>query len=258
MHSTTTNHNFLPFRCFATVKEGYDTCEVEGKRALPFVVRANADLSTTDTATSWPSPSTIRKQLSRESEIKGYSVVEGKQTSTVLSGRETLQHLDAHTLRHNVVDAESTRSSTSLLCQELVQLNTASRVEREHWLAYVVSPASNTNGTLHCDPPYGSNWQYLAEGTKTWHAVDNATFDIQQYDEHKENDDTRAPPDLTALSLLHDVYATEIGPGDFVSVPIHWAHSINTTSKCVGLSGYTIVPSVLLSPRSETEYNEDY
>ena len=57
------------------------------------------------------------------------------------------------------------------------------------------------------------------------------------------------PPDMKALSLLHDCYRVDIGPGDFVSVPIHWPHSINTTGASLGLSGYGAVPTSMLSPR---------
>ena len=58
------------------------------------------------------------------------------------------------------------------------------------------------------------------------------------------------PPDMAALSLTGDCYKTVIGAGDFVYVPIHWAHAISTTLASVGLSGYGCVPTCMLSPRS--------
>lgn len=196
-------------------------------------------------ATSWPSETTIRGQMCRERDIKGY---EGAANEAVhMTGRDTLSCFDAGEMTHNVVDSESTRSSTSLLSGEMIALNTTSRVDSDNWLAYVVSPMSNRCGQLHKDPPHGSNWQYLSSGSKTWYAM-SAAFDLEGH--NATTLEPGVPPDMAALSLSGDCYKAVIGAGDFVYVPIHWAHAINTTLASVGLSGYGCVPTCMLSPRS--------
>ena len=278
--------NFLSFREFETITEGYLACESEGTKSLPFVVRASSlALSgvykgdTTSNSTSWPSLEQIRKQLSREADIKGYV---GKKNTTIhMNGKDTLASYDDLSLQHNVVDSESTRSSTSLLSSEMIAISSESRVDRENWLAYVVSPASNKCGQLHTDPPHGSNWQYLSSGSKIWYCINVSTFDVKVYDVSittataatsiaatatvattattAATATVATPPDMEALSLLHDCYRTTINPGDFVSVPIYWAHSINTKIASIGLSGYTAIPTSMLSPRnSEDGSAQDY
>ena len=278
--------NFLSFREFETITEGYLACESEGIKSLPFVVRASSlALSgvykgdTTSNSTSWPSLEQIRKQLSREADIKGYV---GKDNTTKhMSGKDTLASYDDLSLQHNVVDSESTRSSTSLLSPEMIAISSESRVDRENWLAYVVSPASNKCGQLHTDPPHGSNWQYLSSGSKIWYCINVSTFDVKVYNVSiatataatsiaatatvatttttAATATVATPPDMEALSLLHDCYRTTINPGDFVSVPIYWAHSINTKIASIGLSGYTAIPTSMLSPRnSEAGSAQDY
>lgn len=64
-----------------------------------------------------------------------------------------------------------------------------------------------------------------------------STFNIDAYD---ETDCRKSPPDVKALSLLHACYRVHILPGDFVSVPMFWAHSVNTTCASLGLSGYSL------------------
>ena len=268
--------SFLSFREFETITEGYLACESEGIKSLPFVVRASSlALSgvykgdTTSNSTSWPSLEQIRKQLSREADIKGYV---GKDNTTKhMSGKDTLASYDDLSLQHNVVDSESTRSSTSLLSSEMIEISSESRVDRENWLAYVVSPASNKCGQLHTDPPHGSNWQYLSSGSKIWYCINVSTFDVKVYDVSTTTTATSTtpiaatatatatPPDMEALSLLHDCYRTTINQGDFVSVPIYWAHSINTKIASIGLSGYTAIPTSMLSPiNSEDGSAQDY
>jgi hypothetical protein len=262
--------NFLPVREFETIFEGFQACEKEGEDSLPFVVRSsknNSDVKPNGTA--WPTVEMIRRQLGKEKNIRGYAC--GK--TVFMSGMKTLEQYDSSTMMHNVVDAESTRSSTSLLPQSMITMNETSRVEQENWLAYVVSPTSNTIGTLHCDPPFGSNWQYVAEGRKIWYTISPKNFDIKSYNsklDSTNNDSTickcttkeeesknevnlvKAPPDMEKLSMTHDVYSVTIAPGDFISVPIFWPHAIQTIEKVLGLSGYSIIPNIMLSPRSET------
>ena len=154
--------NFLPFREFATIAQGYEACELEGAESLPFIVRASSlakigqvykgDVDAVNT--SWPSVAMIRKQLGFEVDVHGYSCDNGD--TVQMSGIDTLVHYDAATLRHNVVDAESKRSCTSLLSTNMIARNQSSRVDQENWLAYVVSPLSTKGiGALHCDPPFG-------------------------------------------------------------------------------------------------------
>lgn len=243
---------FRSFREFDTITEGFAAAECEGVDALPFVVRASeaalagifksgfgAD------ATSWPSEAMIRDQLRREQDVKGYL---GAYNDAVhMTGRDTLSCFDAGTMTHNVVDSESTRSSTSLLSGEMIALNAKSRVDSDNWLAYVISPRSKGCGQLHKDPPHGSNWQYLSSGSKTWYAM-STSFDLGVH--NATTFQPGVPPDMAALSLTGDCYKTVIGAGDFVYVPIHWAHAISTTLASVGLSGYGCVPTCMLSPRS--------
>jgi hypothetical protein len=237
--------SFITFREFDTVTEGFCACELEGVESLPFVVRANS------TGDSWSSLASIRKQLARESSVKGY-LVSGNGETIYMSGQGTISCFDEGTMVHNVVDAESTRSATALLSSEIAFISSESRVDRENWCAYVVSPASLVCGSLHCDPPHGSNWQYLASGQKVWYALNNKTFSLQTFEGSTE------APDMASLSLLHDCYRCIIEAGDFVSVPIHWAHAVNTRLAAIGLSGYSAIPSSLLSPRSLDGTGEDY
>ena len=155
--------NYIPFREFDSVTKGFEACEIEGKLAVPFVVRASSlalsginkgDVGGDDS--SWPSLAKIRKQLGLEGYIEGYSCVNNEKIS--MSGADTLIAHDNCKLNHNVIDSISTRSSTSLLSEQMIKLNKTSRVEEQHWLAYVVSPVSNHIGALHCDPPFGSNF----------------------------------------------------------------------------------------------------
>ena len=244
--------NYIPFREFDSVTKGFEACEIEGKLAVPFVVRASSlalsginkgDVGGDDS--SWPSLAKIRKQLRLEGYIEGYSCVNNEKIS--MSGADTLIAHDNCKLNHNIIDSISTRSSTSLLSEQMIKLNKTSRVEEQHWLAYVVSPVSNHIGALHCDPPFGSNWQFMAEGEKTWYAISPKEFDIKLFDCQGN------APDMKKLSLLHDTYKVTISPGDFVSVPIFWPHAIQTNIAAIGLSGYSIVPSALLSPRDEND-----
>jgi len=274
----TSSSCFHAFREFDTITEGFVACEAEGALSLPFVVRASTlALSGVfkgneySNQTSWPSLGTIRKQLSREADVKGYI---SKHNNTIhMNGTDTLALYDDGSMSHNVVDSESTRSCTSLLSEEMIQISSGSRVDRGNWLAYVVSPPSNCCGQLHTDPPHGSNWQYLAQGIKIWYAV-NKDFDVRIFDKAKAeeaaaataedenggatNDAKGIPPNMKALSLLQEVYRCSIGPGDFISVPIHWAHSINTTTASIGMSGYTAVPTSMLSPRHSEGSGVDY
>jgi len=243
---------YIPFREFNTVTKGFEACEAEGQLAVPFVVRASAlalsGINKGDVGankSSWPSLAKIRNQLGLEAYIEGYSCVNSEKIS--LSGADTLIAHDNGTLNHNVIDSISTRSSTSLLSEQMINVNKSSRVDEQNWLAYVVSPVSNQIGALHCDPPFGSNWQFMAEGKKTWYAVSPKEFDIKLFDCHGK------APDMKKISLLYDTYKVSIGPGDFVSVPIFWPHAIQTNIAAIGLSGYSLVPSALLSPRDEND-----
>ncbi len=77
----------------------------------------------------------------------------------------------------NVVDSVSTRG-LSLLPAALAAWNQRCGDAFDHHvsLAYVLSPAKpGVFGTLHLDPPYGSNWQYLCCGLKTWATIDPAS-----------------------------------------------------------------------------------
>ena len=104
------------------------------------------------------------------------------------------------------------------------------------------------HGALHGAPPYGSAWQYLASGEKVWFALANNTFSLQSF-----AGATKAP-DMASLSLLHACYRVVIRPGDFVSVPMAWAHAVDTRTAAIGLSGYSA--STMLRPRSPEA--EDY
>jgi len=233
------------FREFPSITEGFSACELEGTESLPFIVRGGEE-------GTWASLASIRKQLGRESSVKGYSVT-GKGETIYMSGQDTMTCFDDETMTHNVVDAESTRSATALLSDDMTSISTESRVDRENWCAYVVSPTSHECGTLHCDPPHGSNWQYLASGEKVWYALNNNTFSLQSFE-----GSTKAP-DMASLSLLHDCYRVVISSGDFISVPIHWAHAVDTRMAAIGLSGYSAIPTSMLSPRSlEGTGDEDY
>jgi hypothetical protein len=146
---------------------------------------------------------------------------------------------------HNVVDAGATRSATALLSDAVASISGASTVDRENWCAYVVSLPQH--GALHCDPPYGSAWQYLASGKKVWCALAK-TFSLQSCEGATKE------PDMAGLSLLHACYRVVILPGDFVSVPMLWAHAVDTRTAAIGLSGYSA--STMLRPRSPEV--EDY
>lgn len=83
--------NFLSFREFETITEGYLACESEGASSLALSGVYKGD--TTSNTTSWPSLEQIRKQLSREADIKGYV---GKDNTTKhMSGKDTLASYDA-------------------------------------------------------------------------------------------------------------------------------------------------------------------
>ena len=80
--------NYIPFREFDTVTKGFEACEIEGKLAVPFVVRASSlalsginkgDVGGDDS--SWPSLAKIRKQLRLEGYIEGYSCVNNEKIS---------------------------------------------------------------------------------------------------------------------------------------------------------------------------------
>lgn len=272
---------FRPFREFDTLEEGFRACALEGAESLPFVVRGGDK--------TWASLAAIRKQLSFEASVKGYAV-NGVGETVYMSGRDTLTNFDDGTMvaqrqrfwfwssvdgvkrqwrrassvdgvkrraidavgygsspkAHNVVDAEATRSATALLSDAMASISGASTVDRENWCAYVVSLPQH--GALHCDPPYGSAWQYLASGEKVWFALANNTFSLQSF-----AGATKAP-DMASLSLLHACYRVVIRPGDFVSVPMAWAHAVDTRTAAIGLSGYSA--STMLRPRSPEA--EDY
>ena len=130
-------------------------------------------------------------------------------------------------------------------------------------LAYVMTPANDTCGSLHIDPPYGSNWQFLCTGAKVWWALDpRSGFSLPAWTAAR---DTAAEagsaagadsgvgmtrnfsgPDageLLALHTAHDVHTTRLAPGDFVSVPLAWPHWVATPEWSLGVSGYAETPA---------------
>ena len=259
---------YLPFAEFASLAEGFAAADATPGAAFPFVVRGGVD--------EWPSVDVIRSDVRREASVKGYVGAAGRVAQT-LAGARLLEAWDDESLLMNVVDAASTRSCTSLLCTTLRDRNARSdTVSSAMWLAYVVSPTSPPNddrrdggdvvvigdaednddddderrieSSLHVDPPHGSNWQYLACGTKVWFCLDAAAFSLVDYEQRASDDDgqgrrrRRRMPSLDELAREFGCYKTSISAGDFVSVPINWPHAVRTTVKSIGISGYTESP----------------
>ena len=206
----------LPISVFATLQQGY--AANAGPVALPFVVRACGEFAEATCAS-------VRSQFRLEQSVTGYA----KGVTHAASGRDALAAWDALTLDFNIVDSASTRGH--LLLPAIFRENGGQECTMVSVrLAYCASPAApDTCGDLHMDPPYGSNWQYLAVGDKTWYCIDPASlFSLTAY--RASGPGSRpGPPDVVALAAEFPVHAITIGAGDFIAVPLHWAHAVLTT-----------------------------
>jgi hypothetical protein len=154
----------------------------------------------------------IRKQIRHEQVVHGYQY----QTNTRIEipGFQVLDQFDqsAH-FNFNIVDSPSTRGIT-LLPQSIECANRNAGIMESVWLAYVIT-GNPVDGEWHIDPPYGSGWQFLAQGEKEW-CIESL-------------------PDCE-----RGVYKGVIYAGDWIYCPSGWRHAVKTIRKSIGLSGYTI------------------
>ena len=213
---------------FASFEEGFEACRQNGQ-GFPFVIRACRSFSLMTEAV-------IRNQISKERIVKGY--VKGEvQLST---GQSALDAWDSQCLGFNIVDSVSSRGYSLLLPKALEIINRKADVEESLWLAYVLSPANPLQcGEIHIDPPFGSGWQYLAVGKKTWYVMDRSLFSIDDYNSSIAGDKEFDAPDMDELSKHFEIISATIGPGDFLSCPIDWPHAVKSLEGSLGISGYS-------------------
>jgi hypothetical protein len=209
---------------FSTIAEGF-SASLSAEFPFPFVVRNCSEF-----IVSGVSEQSIRSQIRLEKRLSGYSS-HGEGTQ-YLSGLAALEAYDASRLLINIVDSVSTRGNGLLPC-ELKAINDRASVDESVSLAFVISPISQSQGELHIDPPFGSGWQYLCVGTKKWSVLDSSTFSLDKWKAEG------LPLNLLELALKFDMLEVTIGPGDFVSCPMSWPHSVWTHEASIGLSGYS-------------------
>ena len=260
----------IKIREFLTLEEGYKE-SFASESGFPFIVRNCISFSGKDSF----SGELVRSQMKKEKSLKGYSNLK----TYKLSGLDALKAWDEGELHINIVDSPSTRGYKSLLPVAIESFNRSVFIDDEMWLAYVLSPINNTCGELHLDPPFGSNWQYLVEGLKTWYVVTDKSFNLTEYNNVQEelqlsiaennkclfdqNNDMLVlagepelnytpsitgsmTPDMMLLSQSYDICAATIGPGDFISCPGWCPHSVSTAVASLGLSGYTATTAAML------------
>jgi hypothetical protein len=171
-----------------------------------------------------------------------------------LHGRAALASFDDDTLRCNVIDSECSRPA-ALMPAALAASPGTDAVRASLRLAYVLSPmpaVAGAFGDLHCDPPMGSGWQFIARGRKRWHCVDDAK--VQGRDSAYSRAQCRrvaCPPDMAAVALTARVLTADIEAGDFLSFPVSWPHAVATLEASLGLSGYAAVPTPRVAPAAE-------
>jgi hypothetical protein len=233
-----------PMREFESLSLGYAACEAEAV-AFPFVVRRCADFGAT------ASEAAVRAQLRLEADVRGYREEDGVTERVHYTGRAALAAFDDGAaasgvapntpplLRCNVIDSQATRCG-GMLPAAMRDTPGAAAVHSSYGsLCFVLSPlpaVAGAFGTLHCDPPLGSGWQYLARGRKVWHCIDEGAaapraFDAAACKLHA------SPPDMAAVALVARVLTAEISAGDFLSFPVNWAHAVATLEASLGLSG---------------------
>jgi hypothetical protein len=215
--------------------------------AFPFVVRACADFAAT------ASEAAVRAQLQLEQDVKGYRDDDGYYDHVHSSGAAALAAWDAANvaggvpLTANVIDSEAQHPGT-LLPAALRDTPGADAVSARLRLAYVISPLPATAGdfgTLHCDPPLGSGWQFLAVGRKRWHCIDDGAAQAFTRASCRRH---RVPPDMVSIARTARVLTADISAGDFLSFPVGWPHAVATLDASLGLSGYMCSPT----PRAAT------
>jgi hypothetical protein len=247
-----------PMREFATLSLGYAACEAEAV-AFPFVVRRCADFAVTATEAD------VRAQLCLEEDVMGYRLEDGGYTEHVhQSGAAALAAWDAGNaadaaaaandddgssaqrvgLRCNVIDSHATQAG-GMLPRALRDTPGAGAVRARLRLAYVLSPlpaVAGAFGTLHCDPPLGSGWQYLARGRKRWHVIDDGATAAPAFSRASCRAHA-SPPDVVAIARVARVLTADISAGDFLSFPVNAAHAVATLEASLGLSGYMSIPT---------------
>ena len=226
-------------REFGTLSLGYAACELEAA-PFPFVVRRCADFGGSC------SEAAIRDALRAEPEVTGYRDDAGYTDHVRQAGRDALASFDACELSCNVIDSQCRRPG-SLIPAALAATPGADAVRPSLRLAYVLSPLPEVPGAfgdLHCDPPLGSGWQYLARGRKRWHCIDDAAV-AGRASAYSRAQCRRVacPPDMASVALTARVMTAEIEAGDFISFPVSWPHAVATLEASLGLSGYAAVPT---------------
>ena len=220
---------------YSSLEDGFNACIAQGT-GLPFVVRKTIEFAESTSAA-------ISSQLRKETSVTGYQ--NGK--SIRQSGAIALESWQNSQCVCNIVDSVSNRGKWPLLPIYLSAIAESADVEDSVLLAYVLSPVSTCMGELHVDPPFGSNWQYLAEGKKIWYAIDSSHFSLVEYNKTLGELQRLEPPDLVNLSMKYKIFTAIIGCGDFISVPIYWPHAVFTVEISLGLSGYSATPEMIAS-----------
>jgi hypothetical protein len=212
--------------------------------AFPFVVRACADFAAT------ASEAAVRAQLQLEQDVKGYRDDDGYYDHVHSSGAAALAAWDAANvaggvpLTANVIDSEAQHPGT-LLPAALRDTPGAAAVHASLRLGYVLSPlpdVAGACGTLHCDPPMGSGWQYLSRGRKRWHVIDDGATPARAFSAAACKQHA-IPPDMAAIARVARVLTADISAGDFLSFPVSAAHAVVTLEASLGLSGYMCIPT---------------
>jgi hypothetical protein len=147
---------------FSRLIDGYDYCRANGP--TPFVVRNCVDFIEATQAQ-------VQSQIKFEKSLHGYNS-SGRHHVT---GRVAFDSWLDGTLSFNIVDSNSSRGSR-LLPSILRELNIANHVDSEVWFSYVLTVA-NVQSKVHVDPPFGSGWQFLTQGSKEWTIIDEDFFD---------------------------------------------------------------------------------
>jgi hypothetical protein len=153
--------NFKCVKEFDTLLEGYNYCRENGP--IPFVVRNCLEFLSASSLQ-------IEKQINLEASIHGYNEC----GTHKVSGKLAFDKWSTDTLDFNIVDSSSSRG-TVLLPLILRELNIANDIDVMLWLSYVLTLA-RVQSKVHIDPPFGSGWQFLAEGSKEWTIIDQAFF----------------------------------------------------------------------------------
>jgi hypothetical protein len=226
---------FVEISEYHSLEDGFNACIAQGT-GVPFVVRKTEEFAESTSAA-------IASQLRKETLVIGYN----KGKSVHQSGASALESWRNSQSVCNIVDSVSNRGKWPLLPTYLSSIAESADVEDMVRLAYVLSPVSTCMGELHVDPPFGSNWQYLAEGKKIWYAIDNTHFSLVDYKNDMDELQRLEPPDLFELSKKYRIFTTVIGCGDFISVPIYWPHAVFTVESSLGLSGYSATPEMIIS-----------